>query len=559
MTHFLTRQLIVCLLLFCAIDLSQARAATITLEDQSLLPNSQRNNPAFVSGGAAFNNFYDAGTDYWAGWAVSTQTDITTAGYFNQYSAYALPAGGGAGGSSTYALTYLDGITIPRITLPAGSQPVSLQVANTTYAALSMRDGDSFVGPKFGGTDGNLPDFLLLKITGLNALNQPVGTPIDFYLADFRFADNSLDYMLTAWTNVDLTPLAGATQLTFAISGSRNNNFGLLTPAYFALDNLEVTVIPEPGLVWATVAILCLGGIGLLIRKSPRAATVSIFFCTGSLLLLNSTPAVAGPFSVAPIAAADPAIIHWASEVSSYQPAADLDPATQMLAHALGPANGNIVSLGDLTAAQITAGIPAGRITLGFATPFVDGPGWDLAVFENAGAFFTAPFIFGELGYVEVSSNGVDFARFASESLNVEQGAGIPGDTELNVAFGRAFAGLNVTNTRNLAGVHASLLGTPFDLGELATHPLVSGGLLDLQNVRYVRIIDVPGNGAFLDSQGRPILDPWPGTGNTAGFDLDAVGVRYIVPEPGMLLMACAGLAAWAWRRGKKCGVIKGI
>ena len=42
----------------------------------------------------------------------------------------------------------------------------------------------------------------------------------------------------------------------------------------------------------------------------------------------------------------------------------------------------------------------------------------------------------------------------------------------------------------------------------------------------YVRIIDIIGDGTFFDTSGDVIWDPYP-TAQSAGFDLDAVGVRY--------------------------------
>ena len=45
---------------------------------------------------------------------------------------------------------------------------------------------------------------------------------------------------------------------------------------------------------------------------------------------------------------------------------------------------------------------------------------------------------------------------------------------------------------------------------------------LDFENIRYVRLIDIPGDGLSKDCQGFSIYDPYP-TLITAGFDLDAV------------------------------------
>ena len=59
-------------------------------------------------------------------------------------------------------------------------------------------------------------------------------------------------------------------------------------------------------------------------------------------------------------------------------------------------------------------------------------------------------------------------------------------------------------------------------------------------------MIDIPGDGTFLDSLGNGILDTWVTTdlrfGN-GGFDLDAVAARYPVPEPAMWILVCGSLA----------------
>lgn len=59
--------------------------------------------------------------------------------------------------------------------------------------------------------------------------------------------------------------------------------------------------------------------------------------------------------------------------------------------------------------------------------------------------------------------------------------------------------------------------------------------MVDLNEINFVRIVDIPGNGAFLDSENRPIFDPWPTTpADRGGFDLEAVGIinGEPVPEP---------------------------
>jgi hypothetical protein len=76
---------------------------------------------------------------------------------------------------------------------------------------------------------------------------------VEFYLADFRFADNSQDYILDSWGFVDLSALGTVDFLEFDLSSSDNGAFGMNTPGYFALDNFGA--IPEP----ATLGLLLSG------------------------------------------------------------------------------------------------------------------------------------------------------------------------------------------------------------------------------------------------------------------------------------------------------------
>ncbi|MBK9128055.1 MAG: DUF4465 domain-containing protein [Phycisphaerales bacterium] len=252
---------------------ASACAATIGFEEfasppYALGPESFYNGSdgagGFTSGGAFFNNDYiDFGGGFyaWRGWSVSNVTDIVTPGYVNEYAAYNLPAGGGAGGSALYGVAFSNSPGDATINLPAGLVPQSVQLTNTTYAALSMRDGDAFA-KKFGGLSGDDPDYFKLIITGLDMGGTPVGT-VDFYLADYRFAQNELDYIVSQWTTVDLSSLAGASRLSFAFESSDVGPFGINTPTYVALDNL--VLVPEP-------ASVLLVGLAMLVRGARRCA-----------------------------------------------------------------------------------------------------------------------------------------------------------------------------------------------------------------------------------------------------------------------------------------------
>ncbi len=179
---------------------------------------------------------------------------------------------------------------------------------------------------------------------------------------------------------------------------------------------------------------------------------------------------------------------------------------------------GGVNSLGDLDAADIAAGVNPGFLTVTFPSGIRNGAGFDFVIFENGFSFFDdggtpedeSQFLFAELAYVEVSSNGIDFARFESTATNLE--------SELYTPFGRSFAGLDPSNVHNLAGKHAGGFGTPFDLDSLTADPLVTSGALSLDDIQYVRLVDIPGNGSFVDEMGNPIFDTWL-TSGSGGFD----------------------------------------
>lgn len=218
---------------------------------------------------------------------------------------------------------------------------------------------------------------------------------------------------------------------------------------------------------------------------------------------------------------------------------------------ALGPATGenfHIVSLGELDGAGIADGCQPGQITLLFGDPWdANDPnhicnvrGYDFVVFENAflsgydtGGGSICGQMLAELAFVEVSTNGTDFARFASVSLTT-------------APVGK-YGTIETSDVYNLAGKHPNAYGvctgTAFDLSRLSNHPLVLTGVVDLNDIRYVRIVDIPGSGDFGDQAtehidpatwpewaaydaNHPVYDAWV-TWGSGGFDLEAVGVLY--------------------------------
>src|SRR4030042_3907614 len=276
------------------------------------------------------------------------------------------------------------------------------------------------------------------------------------------------------------------------------------------------------------------------------------------IVLVISVFAYAGPYTEAGVngyigvdrrhanpadadAVINPIFRGWATPVVSYKPTPGVFAVWRDPNNALGPATGDnldIVSLGDLDSSQIVLGMEPGKITLSFSEPIRDCNGYDFVVFENGlvsnyntGGGSVKVQMFAELGYVEVSSNGGDFVRFPSVSLTA--------------ALVGMYGTIEISDVYNLAGKHPNAdgvcIGTPLDLSEMAGEESVLSGVVDINNINYVRIVDIPGSVDFEDEAVRhidpgswpvwelyvnnhPIYDAWL-TFESGGVDLEAMGV----------------------------------
>jgi hypothetical protein len=309
----------------------------------------------FNSGDFVFWNSYDQMYGSWSGFAYSNQQDRTTAGYANQYSVFT----GSGYQSETFALASVYGDVGLKLASEEASVLTGFFVANTTYAALSMKEGD-FFGKKFGGITGDDADWFMLTIKGYTDGNE-VSTEVEVYLADFRFVDNAQDYILDHWRWVDLRPLGEVDSLSFFLSSSDEGMYGMNTPAYFAMDELNKAYYAPSAELLGTDAI----------HKD------------------------------------DVRFEGWATNCIVERGPQQMDNLSLGLATVGEEVNGtdkagvnSIVSLGD-----------GGSATLTFESPIYNGDGPDFAVFENG---FSASFL--ELAFVEVSSDGLRFVRFPAVS-----------------------------------------------------------------------------------------------------------------------------------------------
>ncbi|MDG2149609.1 MAG: hypothetical protein P8N09_08795 [Planctomycetota bacterium] len=168
-----------------------------------------------------------------------------------------------------------------------------------------------------------------------------------------------------------------------------------------------------------------------------------------------------------------------------------------------------------------------GQVVLELGATASDAAGTDLIIYENPFLLIGATNYesWAEVLTVEVSTNSFDWAAFPTSY------SGSPGPFGL-------FEGLPMHHYRGFAGVSpfaanpaegydpADVVasgGDVFDFADLADDPLVLMGLVDLQDIRFVRLTDVV-SGTSQDSAGNTVWDC--GDANFSCADIDAVFVK---------------------------------
>ena len=185
------------------------------------------------SGGWIFTNSTQYG--YWGGFTASNRTDLSQTGLNAQYTA---AAGCGYDGSTQYAVAYTMGVQTEVYATDWQLHTVTgCYVTNNLWTYQDILQGGYGEQP-YGGLTGNDPDWFKVTATGKNASGQTVGT-LDFYLADYRFANNEEDYVLDTWEWFDLSPLGDVATISFSLSSSRGSGYNMITPAYFCMDNFN--------------------------------------------------------------------------------------------------------------------------------------------------------------------------------------------------------------------------------------------------------------------------------------------------------------------------------
>jgi len=250
-----------------------------------------------------------------------------------------------------------------------------------------------------------------------------------------------------------------------------------------------------------------------------RAVRLALTISVGAGFM-NATQAPAAPNDIAAMNA-------WATEVHGPVVRGPVDIDQPELGNVTFGSESDVIGVASGGTSQVLSLGDGGSITLGFASGISDGPGDDFAVFENG--IWTEFGLFAEFAFVEVSSDGSSFARFGAVT------------TRTTPVW--SFEEIDPADYDYFGGGHAAGLGSLFDLSELSGHPLVVSGTVELDDIAYVRVVDVIGDGTTLDSLGSQVWDPYPTPFAEGGFDLDGIGVINVtdVPEPAVALTLIAG------------------
>ena len=241
---------------------SHAVAAVATFDSKNTGPNNYYRpttdgNYDWTDNGMTFNMNVSWSGGAWDGFTYSDVNDTTTSGYLNQYAVY----GDGLDRSDTgvYAVSYA-GAT-PTVSFASAQTVNGFWANNTTYAALAILNGE---GSATAFTTG---DWFKMTIEGFDSNSATQGV-VDFYLADFRtytVGDTKEDYMTTDWSYVDLSSLGdNVSSLQFSMSSTDNGTWGMNTPAYFAMDDMQT--VPEP----ASALLGILGGLSIFVYRRAK-------------------------------------------------------------------------------------------------------------------------------------------------------------------------------------------------------------------------------------------------------------------------------------------------
>ncbi|MCR5078037.1 MAG: DUF4465 domain-containing protein [Prevotella sp.] len=192
----------------------------------------------FFDGAFIFYNNYNEQYGSWSGFAISNKKETDFVDY--NTSQYNSCVGHGVNNSDSYAVYYYSnyGTTSPMDVESIQDfngndfNALGFYVTNSAWNVNAYLKGD-------GMTEGGFKTGDWCKLTVYGVKDDAIQGSVDFYLADYRSSNEADHYYVNDWKWLDLTSLGTVSQLNFAITSSRNNAWGMTTPAYFCMDNFN--------------------------------------------------------------------------------------------------------------------------------------------------------------------------------------------------------------------------------------------------------------------------------------------------------------------------------
>ena len=161
----------------------------------------------FAEGGVAISNYLDDTLD-----SIHSFTDQLAVPVTN--------------GSKNFAVVFDEGTLL--FADSVAREVKSMDVIGTTYMLSVAKNGD---GNDYARALTRSTDYLTVTVTGYKGAEEVGAVPVTLCAAGGYMAN---------WYTLDLSSLGEVTSLKFTMDGSDKDEYGLKTPAYFALDNIVI-------------------------------------------------------------------------------------------------------------------------------------------------------------------------------------------------------------------------------------------------------------------------------------------------------------------------------
>ena len=180
----------------------------------------------FQSSYLTFYSHYDEdwGAPYWEGFAYTNGTSTET----NDYNDLSAATGSGNDGSENYATCYIGFYNMTGIKIDT-EHSVNFENRGAYFCLPAYVS--SYIGDE-NGTFAENQYYYSVKITAYAAGEEVANREI--VMADFREDEN---YKMDEWTFVDFSWIANADSLYFSALSNDANEYGLLVPSYFCMDD----------------------------------------------------------------------------------------------------------------------------------------------------------------------------------------------------------------------------------------------------------------------------------------------------------------------------------